>query len=60
MQKKQLEIEINKDIDFAVFIGIYPELKILVILPFFAISIHKRQVKGWFRFINRVTPQHHE
>jgi len=29
MQKKQLEIHINKEFDFGLFISIYPELGIL-------------------------------
>lgn len=54
MEKKQLEIEINKEIDFGIIIHIYPTLGFIIILPFFAISIHDRRVGSWFRFINRL------
>ena len=52
MNKKQLELEINREFDFGVIIHLYPELGILIVGPFFSVAIRERYGESWFRFIN--------
>lgn len=51
MKKKQLEISIDNRIDLGLFIGVYPEIGFLLVLPFISIAMRDRYGDRWFRFV---------
>lgn len=48
--KKQLEVSVDERVDFGVFVGLYPTMELLVVLPFVSVAIRDRYGKSWFRF----------